>query len=324
MSPRIGKAFVLGAGLGVRLRPLTNALPKPLFPVFGKPIITFVLEHLRAAGVSAVAINTHHLAHHFDRLFPDRSHAGLSVQLFHEPVLLETAGGMKNVEAWVGDEPFLTCSGDLVCDLDIRSLTEWHFEDANDATLALRHTGLSTSVAYDPESRRVVDIVGALGAAAPGNYDFAGISVWNPMVFGRIQAGLRQSMGSVLIDWLRAGARIGGVVLDGNRWFNVGSRKEYFTIHDVVHQEAWSPFYLAGEAPAWPCYLHPSATVAPGAVITGSSWIGARCLVESSVTLENTFLWPGSRVRPNTKLIDCVVAGAEIGPGSFRDKDFLP
>ena len=310
--------------MGVRLRPLTDALPKPLFPVFGKPIITFVLEHLREAGVSAVAINTHHLAHHFDRLFPDRSHAGLSVQFFHEPVLLETGGGMKNVEAWVGDEPFLTCSGDLVCDLDIRSLTEWHFEDANDATLALRNTGLSTAVAYDPESRRVVDIAGALGASAPGNYDFAGISVWNPTVFGRIQAGLRRSMGSVLIDWLRAGARIGGAVLDRNRWFNIGSLKEYFTIHDVVRREAWSPSYLAGEAPPWPCYLHSSATVAPGAVITGCSWIGAGCLVESNVTLENSFLWPGSRVRPNTKLIDCVVAGAEIGPGTFRDKDFLP
>jgi NDP-sugar pyrophosphorylase family protein len=131
-------------------------------------------------------------------------------------------------------------------------------------------------------------------------------------------------MGSVLIDWLRAGARIGGVVLDGDSWFNTGSRKEYFTIHDVVRQEAWSPSYLAGETPPWPCYLHPSATVAPGAVIVGSSWIGADCLVESNVTLENSFLWPGSRVRPNTKLTNCVVAGAEIGPGEFRDKDFLP
>lgn len=324
MSPRIAKAFVLGAGLGVRLRPLTSVLPKPLLPVFGKPIISFALDHLREAGISAVAINTHHLAHHFDRLFPDHSQAGLSVQFFHEPVLLETGGGMKNVERWLGDEPFLTYSGDLVNDLDIRSLVEWHFEDANDATLALRRTGLSTSVAYDPGSRRVVDLVGALGGPRDGGYDFAGISIWNPTVFTRIKPGLPRSMGSVLIDWLRAGARIGGVVLDGNRWFNIGSRKEYLTLHDVVRREAWSPSYLAGESPPWPCYLHSSATVAPGVAITGSSWIGAGCLIESNVTLENSFLWPGSKVRRSTRLIDCVVAGTEIGPGEFRDKDFLP
>jgi mannose-1-phosphate guanylyltransferase len=324
MSPRIGKAFVLGAGLGVRLRPLTNFLPKPLLPVFGKPIISFALDHLREAGVSAVAINTHHLAHHFERLLRDRSHIGLSVQLFHEPRLLETGGGMKNVEHWVGNEPFLTYSGDLVNDLDIRSLVEWHFEDANDATLALRRTGLSTSVAYDPESRRVVDLVGAPGGPRADGYDFAGISIWNPTVFGRIQAGLPRSVGSVLIDWLRAGARIGGVVLERNRWFNIGSRKEYFTLHDVVRREAWTPSYLVGESPPWPCYVHPSATVAPGSAITGSSWIGASCLIESNVTLENSFLWPGSKVRRNTRLIDCVVAGTEVGPGVFRDKDFLP
>jgi NDP-sugar pyrophosphorylase family protein len=131
-------------------------------------------------------------------------------------------------------------------------------------------------------------------------------------------------MGSVLIDRLRAGARIGGFVPDGNRWFNIGSRKEYFSLHEVVRREAWSPSYLAGELPPWPCYLHSSATVAPGAAITGSSWIGAGCLIESNVTLENSFVWPGSKVRRNTRLTGCVVAGVEVGPGEFKDEDLLP
>jgi mannose-1-phosphate guanylyltransferase len=334
MSPQIRKAFVLGAGLGARLRPLTNILPKPLLPIFGKPIITFALDHLRNVGVSQIAINTHHLAHHFDALFPRRCYPGLSIELFHEPELLETGGGIKNVEGWVGDEPFLVYSGDLVTDIDIRFLIDRHFEDGNDATLALRRTGLSTSVAYDAESRRVVDIVGALSQRSfrsddptnvplTGSYDFAGISIWNPTLFDQIQAGLRVSMASVLIDWMRTGARIGGVLLDSNQWFNIGSRGEYFTVHEIIRREAWSPSYLAEDVRAWPPSLHSSARVAPGA-ITGTSWVGAECLVQSNVTLQNSFLWPGSKVWSNTRLIDCIVAGTEIGPGEFRDKDFLP
>lgn len=323
MSPRIRKAFVLGAGLGVRLRPLTNVLPKPLLPMFGKPIITFALDHLRDIGVSEVAINTHHLAHHFETLFSYQCYPGLSIELFHEPELLETGGGIKNVEHWVGDEPFMAYSGDLVNDLEIRCLIDRHFEDGNDATLALRRTGLSTSVAYHADSRRVVDIVGALEAPIPGSYDFAGISIWNPTVFDQIQPGLRVSIATVLIDWMRAGAKIGGIVLEGNQWFNIGSRGEYFAVHEIIRREAWSPSYLTEEVPPWPSYLHSSARVAPAIAVTGSSWIGAGCLVESNVTLHNTFLWPGSEVCRDTRLIDCIVAGKKIGPGEFRDEDFL-
>ena len=94
MIGRIGTAFVLGAGRGMRLRPLTLARPKPL--------ITFALDHLCAAGVESFVINTHHLSRQFDDFFAEQTYSGCSVRLVHEPDLLETGGGIKNAEPWIG------------------------------------------------------------------------------------------------------------------------------------------------------------------------------------------------------------------------------
>src|SRR4029077_5337021 len=98
VNGEIGTAFVMGAGLGKRLRPLTLVRPKPLIPIFGKPLITFALDHLCAVGVESFVINTHHLAGRFDDLFEEEAYSGRSVKLVHEPDLLETGGGMKNAE----------------------------------------------------------------------------------------------------------------------------------------------------------------------------------------------------------------------------------
>src|SRR5712671_5929205 len=107
----ITQAFVLGAGLGLRLRPLTEDLPKPLVPIFGKPLITFAFDHLAAAGVRSFVVNTHHLPGHFETLFADRAYRDLFVRLTHEPVLLETGGGIKNAQPWLGTKPFFVYSG---------------------------------------------------------------------------------------------------------------------------------------------------------------------------------------------------------------------
>src|SRR5438270_6115525 len=93
--PSITQACVLGAGLGTRLRPLTDDLPKPLIPIFQKPLITFALDHLIAVGVKSFVINTHHRPEPFRELFAQASYRGFPVDLVHEPEILGTGGGIK-------------------------------------------------------------------------------------------------------------------------------------------------------------------------------------------------------------------------------------
>ena len=181
----IKQAFVLGAGLGTRLRPLTDDCPKPLLPIFQKPLVTFCLDHLIAAGVSRFVINTHHLPRQFDALFHTGSYGGRLVRLVHEPVLLETGGGIKNVERLLGSEPFVVYSGDILTDMDLDALRQEHHRAGNDVTLALRKTGLAAGVTL--ENGRVTAI-GPNEGASGEKFDYANVSVWTSAVFPRIAA----------------------------------------------------------------------------------------------------------------------------------------
>src|SRR5256886_15079772 len=120
----ITQAFVLGAGLGKRLRPLTDELPKPLVPIFQKPLITFALDHLIDLGIESFIINTHRLPEAFDAEFAESRYRDRLIKLVNEPVLLETGGGIKNIEAELGNEPFVTYSGDVLTDIPVQPLID--------------------------------------------------------------------------------------------------------------------------------------------------------------------------------------------------------
>ena len=158
----ITQAFVLGAGLGPRLRPLTDDLPKPLVPIFQKPLITFALDHLIAAGVKSFVINTHHLPGTF------RPTCLPTTIIASFPLGCARAGPARNRRrdqkraTLLGNEPFIVYSGDVLTDLPLAPLIEEHFRSGNDVTLALRETGLAADVAF--RDGRVVDIGNRYGA----------------------------------------------------------------------------------------------------------------------------------------------------------------
>jgi mannose-1-phosphate guanylyltransferase len=321
MVSRVRTAFVLGAGLGTRLRPLTNVVPKPLLPIFGKRLITFGLDHLVAAGVEKFIINTHHLPEQFIEFFSERLYQGREVGLIHEPELLETGGGIRNAAGFLRQEPFLVYSGDILTDVDLSGLIEFHSRSNNDVTLALRHTGLATHLSFDPVTSQIVDIRGQLGSGIPGNIDFANVSVWSPEIIQAIPPNRKISFIPVLVDALRDGARVGGIVLDENQWFNIGSRKEYLDIHRFIAGTGWRPSYLT-EA-NWPTTIADSALVSEGVEIAGTCWIGSNCRIEPRAVLRDVIVWPRSIVRSDAHLSECVVAGSEVGPGTFCRTDFV-
>jgi NDP-sugar pyrophosphorylase family protein len=331
MAPRIRTAFVLGAGLGTRLRPLTDLVPKPLLPIFGKPIITFVLDHLIAYGVERFVINTHHLPDQINQLFDAKTdhpelvatgvYRGRQVTVLYEPDLLETGGGIRNAAPLLGDEPFFVYSGDLLTDLDLDRLVDGHLSGGRAVTLALRTTGLSTDISFDSGAALVVDVRQMLKSGVLGTFDFANLSVWDPAAIAQIPAGKKTSFVPVLVDWISRGGRVGGAIVEEGRWFNIGNRAEYLRIHRVIAREGWRPAYL-GEA-AWPNPVDPGAKVSPGAEISEDSWVGANSLIESAAKLRNAIAWPNSIIRTRVELSHCVVAGREVREGVFDEYDFV-
>ena len=311
----IKQAFVLGAGLGTRLRPLTDDLPKPLVPIFQKLLITFALDHLIDIGVERIFINTHRLPEKFAEAFPKNRYRDVSINFVHEPVLLETGGGIKNIESELRPEPFITYSGDLLTDIRLQPLIDEHFARENDVTLALRKTQFVPSIAF--RGNRVVDISKRYGV--PGEFDFANIAVWSPSTFARIPPKEKISFIPILGDWIGDGGKIGGVVLEEGKWFNLGSRAEYFEVHRVIGQGGWRPGYVKGTD--WTASVHPSATVDPSARLGGCFVVGKDCCLGERVVLEDTILWPGAQIASNAELIRCIVRARKTVTGSHRNID---
>ena len=311
----ITQAFVLGAGLGIRLRPLTDEIPKPLIPIFQKSLITFALDHLIDIGVSRFIINTHKLPQLFQNFFGGNSYAGRPVALVHEPELLETGGGIKNVETHLDSEPFITYSGDVLTDIALQPLIEEHFRRGNDVTLALRETGLATHVAF--RNGRVVDIAKRYGIA--GNFDFANVAIWNRDILQRIPAQRKISFIPVLADWIGQGGKIGGLVLNEGKWFNISSRAEYLDVHRMIIREHWRPDYLKTDE--WPEPVAKTAIVDPSAQLRGCTVVGRDCHVGGNAILEDTILWPDAEIASKSRLERCIVRSRKKVSGSHRNID---
>ncbi|MGD0280681.1 MAG: sugar phosphate nucleotidyltransferase [Smithella sp.] len=151
-TKRIKTAFILGAGLGTRLRPLTENMPKPLLEIGGRPIITYAMEHLRAAGMRRFIVNTHHCAEKYTGVFLKNNWEGIPITFRYEPVLLDTAGGIKNIEDLIAaDDRILVYNGDIITNMPLTPLIEEHFKLKTDVTLALRSSGSLLNVNIDKD-----------------------------------------------------------------------------------------------------------------------------------------------------------------------------
>jgi len=310
------QAFILAAGLGTRLRPLTEELPKPLIPIFQKPLITFALDQLIGVGVKRFVINTHRYPELFQSFFATHEYAGFPVKLVHEPDLLETGGGIKNVEPFLGKKPFIAYSGDILTDVDLQPLIETHFGAQNDVTLGLRrNTGLGAGVVM--RNNRIIAISNEF--KPDENFDYANVSVWNPEIFLKIPPHQKVSFIPILIKWIGQGGRIGGVALDDGHWFNIGSRSEYLEVHRVISRERWKPGYV--KAAEWPATVAKTAVVDPTAELRGCSVVGERCRVGAKAILDDTILWPDAEIASQSQLRGCIVRSEKKASGIHRNID---
>lgn len=304
-------AFVLGAGLGTRLRPLTDLVPKPLVPVFNKPLATFALDHLHAAGIERFVINTHHRPEAYSNqlgMWEGRSiYRGCPVAFRHEPTLLETGGGIRNVRDLLGDEHFLVYNGDVLADFPLEPLIEAHCRSQSIATLALRPDGAAKRVQCDPATGRITDLRGLLGGRTEPSFVFTGVSVFSPQIHRHIPPREPVSIIPVLADLLLQGAPIGGVVLESGLWFDIGTPEAYLEIHRLLAGGHHTFSYLPGD---WLRPTSPHAVIASGAQLSGCTTVGPGVTVPSSAKLHDTIVWENTLVQADSHLSHAIISPA--------------
>lgn len=299
----IRKAFLPGAGLGTRLRPLTDLLPKPLVPLFHRPLIEWAMDSCVAAGITDFAINTHHLPEQWtygesedssliagNGIFPRKgSYRGQPVHLFHEPELLETGGGVKNIAAWAGSDSVLVHNGDIYSSIPLDRLIAAHESSDCPVTLALRSKGEATHIALNETGDRVIDIRAKLGIT-DGTHVFSGIYCFDPELLDLIPPGQKIAVIPAFLELAKQG-RLGAIILDDGDWRDLGDKQAYLAAHREL-----------ALAPA----IHPEAVVHPSAIVE-SSIVGPGAAIGGGASVRSSVIWPRATVREGEAVSDAIV-----------------
>ena len=223
------KAMILAAGLGTRLRPLTDDRPKALVEVAGRTMLEITLARLRAFGVSDVIINVHHFADKVVEFLAARRNLGMRIEVSREDVLLDTGGGLKKA-AWFflegegRDEPFIVHNVDVISTIDLGRMVRSHMEQKALATLAVQARPTSRPLLFDEggQLRGRADQCAQSDEAGMRALAFAGIHVISPHIFEKI---IEEGVFSVVDSYVRLaseGERIIAFRADEYYWRDLG------------------------------------------------------------------------------------------------------
>ncbi|WP_029011607.1 nucleotidyltransferase family protein [Niveispirillum irakense] len=219
------RAMVLAAGLGMRMRPITLTVPKPLIAVGGQPMLDHVLDRLAQAGVEEAVVNTHWLADKINAHLAARTAPAPRITCSHEKEVLETGGGIRNALPLLGDAPFFTINADIVwLDGPVPALTRlaqaW---DPAKMDCLLLVTPTATAIGYDGRGDFHMDPDGLLSSRVEGEvspFVMAGVAIMKPELFHDRPAGAFSQ--SVIWREAEAAGRLYGLRHDGN-WYHVGT-----------------------------------------------------------------------------------------------------
>ncbi len=323
------RALVLAAGLGTRLRPLTESTPKPLLPVAGLPILGHTLAQLAAAGCAAAAVNLHHHGDQIRARFGE-AFAGMPLTYSDEPELLGTLGALHPLREFLAAaDQVVLINGDSLCRWPLRRLLRAHValgagEAAPAATLLLTSRpdpqrfggGVGIDSRGDVVSFRTGEPAGAQAASlAPAvrRHVFAGAHVLTPDLLERVGPGFADTVRDLYTPLLAEGRRIAAVV-SGRPWHDLGTPRRFLAATLEWARADW-PERLWRRA-----WVSREAVLGAGARLKGAS-LEPGVRLGDGVTLERAVLLPGAQIGSRSTLRDVIVGpGAVVPPGSWVER----
>jgi mannose-1-phosphate guanylyltransferase len=319
------KAMILCAGLGTRLRPLTERWPKPALPFMGRPLIANQLEALQRAGVTAVGINTHHLPEVMAATAREVcARMGLRLHVVHEPVIQGTGGGIRGLRDFLseGGEDFFVFNGDIFFPVDLGPVLAAHRASGAAATMVLM--ALPPGEKYAAVELDASGQVRRIAGHGPGGeglspWHFTGVHVMSPRVFEFMQPeGPEDINREVYVRMMQAGLRVQGYEVK-TYWSDLGTPSRYLaTVQDFLQQYSRE----SGVSETSPCTGPGPVMAEPGARLegveqVGPAFVGAGALLSAGVRLgPGVSVMAGARVGAGARLRHAAVfPETEIAPG---------
>lgn len=305
------RAVVLVGGFGTRLRPLTWSIPKPLLPIANVRILEHILASLSRAGVTEVTLALGFRPEPFFEAFPEGACAGITLRYAVEPEPMDTAGAIGFAARSSGiDSTFVVVNGDVLTDLDVRALVDFHTERGAEGTVHLIEVD-------DPSQYGVVErddagkVLRFVEKPTPEQSRSrainAGTYVLEPAVLERIPEGGPLSVERVVFPEMCAEGRLWAMCTD-DYWIDTGRPETYLAANlDLIDGRRRT--ILAAVAPL--------ASVSASSSVTHSV-IGDGAVVEDGAIVADSVLLPGARVGSRARVQSSIVAGC-VGPGAFVD-----
>ncbi|MBN3033158.1 MAG: NDP-sugar synthase [Candidatus Saganbacteria bacterium] len=303
------KAVIIAGGLGTRLRPLTYNTPKPIVPVANRAFVLHQIALLRQHGIDEVILNLHYLSDSIKQLLDDGKELGLKISYSIEARPLGTAGAVKNAEEFFGDGPLVVFNGDVLTDINIGQIIDYHKKKKARATLTLTRVEDPTAyglilIGEDGRVRHFIEKpsweqLANLSAGGPADTVNAGIYVLDPKIFETVPRGVEYSFERQLFpELLAAGEPVYGYVTD-RYWIDIGKPLQYQQAHEAI---------LRGEV----------AVKVSGTRTDRRAWLGDNCRLDKTVKLlgpviigRDVTIGPETRIKDYTVLGDSVTIGRE-------------
>jgi mannose-1-phosphate guanylyltransferase/phosphomannomutase len=321
------KAVIIAGGLGTRLRPLTYNTPKPIVPVANRPFVVHQIEHLVKHGVDEVILNLHYLSHEIKRILDDGKEWGIKIHYSIEETPLGTAGAVKHAEKYFGEGPMVIFNGDVLTDINISKIVNFHREKKARVTLTLTEVEDPTSfglILTDKKGRVKRFIEKPSWDMVTARTINAGIYVVDPLIFKGVPKGKEHSFERELYpSLLEKGEPIFGYLSDAY-WIDIGNPDKYKEAHQAIlrNEVAVKIYGTRIDGRNWLGKdTHPDASVR----LIGPSIIGAKVKIgketeikdyvvigdnvsigERSV-LDRVIVWKGTHIGKHVSLTDCIL-----------------
>ncbi|OQB14180.1 MAG: D-glycero-alpha-D-manno-heptose 1-phosphate guanylyltransferase [Firmicutes bacterium ADurb.Bin193] len=329
------KGLIMAGGEGTRLRPLTCGKPKPMIDVMGKPVMEYIIELMKNAGISDIAVTLMYMPHIITEYFGDGKRFGVNLTYFVEQTPLGTAGSVKNAEAFL-DEPFIIVSGDCLTDIDLNAAMDFHKNKNAEATLVLTsvRNPLEYGIVVTDDSGRIVRFLEKPSwSEVFSDTANTGIYVLNPSVLDRIPPHEQYDFSKDLYPkMLSDDAALYGYVAKGY-WCDIGDIAAYRRCHfDILDQKVnvntnavSKDRIMTGENTVIepntlitpPCYIGSGAVIRSGAKILPYSVIGENCRISEGASVKKSVMQRNIYIGKSAQVRGSILAdGAYLGAHS--------
>ncbi len=309
--------MILAAGFGTRLKPLTQYLPKPMFPVLNRPLLEHTIHFLSSQGIKDIIVNVHHLPEKIVDYFGDGTDFGVHLQFSHEEKILGTAGGLKKVQSLLEKETFLVMNSDVLADIDLNQVLDFHKEKKSCLTLVVRKDAepekyKPIELADDGRITRFADASIKNPPAIVQRVMFTGIQIMEPEIFSRIPAEkFYGTAEDVFPAMIQEELSVYGV-LHEKYWIDMGTRETYIQAQADSLEGKLSLKTRTSKIPEGPLIIPPvhignDCEIAKDCQVGPYAVLGDGCRIRSGAVVENSILWAGVTIGSSATVQNSIV-----------------